>query len=98
MNRLQVFIRVWRWEAMAFLGGTITLVSFWFAWVYALGLDTPLMPSHLVFLFFAMFKVAVYTVLARVGARMLCGEKENPETAWKTWAVLLICLVLASLG
>lgn len=96
--RFKAFWANWKWEIGSTAIGFLLLIAFWLWWVFGLGMDSPIMPSHVVFIFLAMFKVAVFNALAWALAILSMKGEAEPGITWRTWAVLMFCLSLSALG
>lgn len=97
LGKLVLIAREWRWELFTTAVALLLTAAFWVWWTYGLGLDSPVTPSHVVFIFLAMVKVALFNFLSWALAIPIT-KGEGASVTLKVWAVLLICLSLSALG
>jgi hypothetical protein len=92
------FFHEYRWELASMVLAFLLLGAFWYWWVYPMGMDSPLTPSHVVFIFVAMVKVSLFNFLSWCLAIPTTLDYHDEEKTWRTWAVLMLCLSLSALG
>ena len=97
-EKVKSFFKEWLWEILSIVFSIVLITAFWMFWVYGLGEESPMAPSSMVFLFYALVKVAVFNALSWLFTFVATRDIDNNELKWKTWAVFMLSFSLSSLA
>jgi hypothetical protein len=92
------FLKKWGWELASIVVSISLITGFWMFWVYGLGEESPMAPSSMVFMFYALMKVSVFNALSWLFTFVATRDNDDDQYTWKTWAVFMIAFSLSSLA
>jgi hypothetical protein len=91
-------MKKWGWELASILISIVLITGFWLFWVYVMGEESPMAPSSMVFLFYALLKVSVFNGLSLLLTFVTTRDIDDDQYTWKTWAVFMVAFSLSSLA
>lgn len=91
-------MKKWGWELASILISIVLITGFWLFWVYVMGEESPMAPSSMVFLFYALLKVSVFNGLSLLLTFVTTRDNDDDQYTWKTWAVFMVAFSLSSLA
>ena len=97
-ERTKRFWAEWKWEILTVPISFLLLVGFWVFYTYGIGMESPMAPSSLVFIFYALLKGSVFNAAAWIMAIVSNKDKPDSKETFYTWAVYMVSLSVLSLA
>ena len=97
-ERTKHFWQEWKWEILTIPISFFLLVGFWIWYTYGIGMESPMAPSSMVFIFYALLKGSVFNAASWVMAIVSNKDDPQPQKTFQTWAVYMLSLSVLSLA